>query len=162
MQFQEWKLKKFLWKLLSSLRCNSTEIGMTSLMLFNTLRPRQNGCHFADDTFKCIFFTESIRIWIKISLKFVLRVPINNILALVSLMAGRRPGDKLLFEPMMVRLWTHICVTRPQWVNVMWSCMMIHFVAFAGFHQAIFITTKQWSMYTALGQQPLNKSYHQS
>ena len=28
-----------------------------------------------------------------------------------------RPGDKPLSEPMMVSLLTHICVTRPQWVN---------------------------------------------
>ena len=27
------------------------------------------------------------------------------------------PGDKPLSEPIMVRLPTHICVTRPQWVN---------------------------------------------
>ena len=32
-------------------------------------------------------------------------------------MAWRRPGDKPLSEPMMVRLPTHICVARPQWVN---------------------------------------------
>ena len=32
-------------------------------------------------------------------------------------MAWRRPGDKPLSEPMMVRLPTHICVTWPQWVN---------------------------------------------
>ena len=32
-------------------------------------------------------------------------------------MAWRRPGDKPLSEPMVVRLLTHICVTRPQWVK---------------------------------------------
>ena len=32
-------------------------------------------------------------------------------------MAWRRPGDKPLYEPMMVSLPTHICVTRPQWVK---------------------------------------------
>ena len=32
-------------------------------------------------------------------------------------MAWRRSGDKPLSEPMMVRLLTHICITRPQWVN---------------------------------------------
>ena len=32
-------------------------------------------------------------------------------------MAGRRPGDKPLSQPMMVRLLTHICITRPQWVK---------------------------------------------
>ena len=40
--------------------------------------------------------------------------PINNIPALVQTMAWRRPDDKPLSEPMMVRLPTHICVTRPQ------------------------------------------------
>ena len=32
-------------------------------------------------------------------------------------MAWHQPGDKPLPEPMMVSLLTHICVTRPQWVN---------------------------------------------
>ena len=34
-------------------------------------------------------------------------------------MAWRRPGDKPLSEPMMVRSPTHICVARPQWVNTL-------------------------------------------
>ena len=49
--------------------------------------------------------------------KFVPKVRIDNIPALVQIMAWRRPGDKPLSEPMMVQLLTHICVTRPQWVN---------------------------------------------
>ena len=64
----------------------------------NTLRPRQNGPHFADDTFKRIFFNENIGISIKILLKFVPKGPINNIPALVQVMAWRRPGDKPLTE----------------------------------------------------------------
>ena len=83
----------------------------------NTLRQRQNGRHFADDTFKPIFLNENIQILIKISLKFVPKVSINNNPALVQIMAWRRPGDKPLSEPMMVCLLTHICVTRPQWVK---------------------------------------------
>ena len=83
----------------------------------NTLRPRQNGGRFPDDIFKCIFLNENVWISIKISLKFVPRGPINNIPALVQIMAWRRQGDKPLSESMMVRLLTHICVTRPQWVN---------------------------------------------
>ena len=55
-----------------------------------------------------------MKISIKISLKFVPNGPINNIPALVQIMAWRRPGDKPLSEPMMVSLLTHICVTRPQ------------------------------------------------
>ena len=84
---------------------------------FNTLRPRQDGRHFADDVLKCIFLNQNVWILLKIRLKFVPRGPINNIPALVQIMAWRRPGDKPLSEPMMVNLPTHICVTRPQWVN---------------------------------------------
>ena len=55
--------------------------------------------------------------FIKISLKFVPRGSINNIPELVRIMAWRRPGDKPLSKPMMVSVLTHICVTRPQWIN---------------------------------------------
>ena len=41
----------------------------------------------------------------------------NNIPALTQIMAWRRPGDKPLSEPMMLRILTHICVTRPHWVK---------------------------------------------
>ena len=80
----------------------------------NTLRPRQNGRHFADDTFKRIFGNKNVRIFIEISLKFVPKGPINNIPTLVQIMAWRRPGDKRLSEPMMISSPTHICVARPQ------------------------------------------------
>ena len=88
----------------------------------NTLRPRQNGRHFADDTFNRIFVNENVRIMIKFSLKFFPKGPINNIPALVQIMAWRWPGDKPLSEPVMVSLLTHICVTRPQWVNNVLFC----------------------------------------
>ena len=87
------------------------------MVCFNTLRPRRNE-HFADDIFKRIFFNENVRISIKVSLKFVPKVPINNIPALVQIMAWRHSGDKPLSEPMMVNLPTHICVTWPQWVKI--------------------------------------------
>ena len=87
------------------------------LLCVNTLRPRQNGRYFADDIFKCIFLNENEWISVKISLKFVPKVRIDNIPALVQIMAWRRPGDKPLSEPMMVNLSTHICVTRAQWVK---------------------------------------------
>ena len=61
----------------------------------NTLRLRQNGRHLPD-IFKCIFLNENIWISIKISLKFVSKDSINDIMALVQIMA-----------------W----VIRPQWVN---------------------------------------------
>ena len=86
--------------------------------LINTLRPRQNGRHLADDTFNRVFVNEYVRISIKFSLKFVPKGPINNIPALVQIMAWRRPGDRPLSEPVMVNPMTHICVTRPQWVKL--------------------------------------------
>ena len=92
----------------------------------NTLRPRRNEQHFADDIFKRIFFNENIWISIKISLKLVPKGPINNIPALVQIMAWCRSGDKPLSEPMMVSLPTHICVTRPQWVKIEWPTWSGH------------------------------------
>ena len=56
------------------------ELGVT---LVNSLRPGQDGSHFPDDTFKCIFLNEYVYISIKISLKFDPNGPINNIPALV-------------------------------------------------------------------------------
>ena len=88
-----------------------------STLWVNTLRPRQNGRHFPDDILKWIFLNENVWMSTEISLKFVPKGQINNVPPLVQIMAWRRPGDKPLSEPMMVRLPTHICVTRPQWVN---------------------------------------------
>ena len=82
-----------------------------------SMRPRQNGRLFANGTFKRIFLNQNIRISTKNSLKFVPTGLINNIPALVLIMAWRRPGDKPLSEPMLVKSLTHICVTRPQWVK---------------------------------------------
>ena len=84
---------------------------------FNTLRQRKNVRHFADGIFKRIFLDENAWISLNISLKFVPKVRINTIPALVQIMAWRRPGNKPLSEPMMFSLLMHICVTRPQWVK---------------------------------------------
>ena len=80
----------------------SIEDPLSSTSTVNTLRPRQNCRHSADDTFKCIIVNESARISINIALKFVPKSQINNIPALVKIMAWRRPGDKPLSEPVMV------------------------------------------------------------
>ena len=56
------------------------------------LRLRQNGCHFADKIFKCIFLNENVWILLKILLKFVPEVWINNIPALVQVMALHWPA----------------------------------------------------------------------
>ena len=78
------------------------------------------------DIFKHIFFNESDEISINIPLKFVPMGPINNISALVQIMAWCHPGDKPSSEPMMVSLPMHICVNRPQWVSVTQEDTEIH------------------------------------
>ena len=105
------------WSLLSGPPQNVMSCWSAGPQWVNTLRPRQNGHHFADDTFKYIFLNANVMISAKISLKYVPKGPINNIPALVQIMAWRRSGNKALSETMMVRLPTHICITRPQWVN---------------------------------------------
>ena len=88
-------------------------------LLFSTfrLKPRQNGRHFPDDIFKCICIDENEWISMKISLKFFLMGQITNIPVLVQILARRRLGGRPLSEPMVVRLPTHVCVTRPQWIK---------------------------------------------
>ena len=115
--FKIWLLiSESLWHWPESIVTMSAQ-GTAQYNEFNTLRLRQNGRLLADDTFKRIFLNENDRIFIKISLKFVTRGPIDNIPTLVQIMAWRWPGDNPLSEPMMVRSPTHICVTRPQWVK---------------------------------------------
>ena len=77
--------------------------------LVDSFRPRQNNRQYPNDIFKCIFLTENVTMPITISLKFVPKDPINNILALAQTMAWCRRGDKPLSEPMMFRLPTDIC-----------------------------------------------------
>ena len=87
----------------TNLSCNHSNNDFISL---NTLRPTQNGRHFPDDIFKWIFLNENVWISIKLKLKFVPNVPINNIPVL-----------------MMDSLLTHICATRSQWVKVKSFCL---------------------------------------
>ena len=85
----------------------------------NTMRPRQNGCHFAD-IFSCIFFNE-IYISINVLLKFDHKTHNNNIAELVHTMAWQA-----ITWTNGVYWLTHIWVTRPQWVNgiccTRWTC----------------------------------------
>ena len=67
--------------------------------------------------FQMHFF--SIKIFeFKISPKFVLKEPVNNIPTSVQIVAWRPPKDKPWSEPIIVSLLRHICVTRPQWVDI--------------------------------------------
>ena len=67
----------------------------------NTSRPIQDGHYFSDDILKWIFSNENLWISIEISLKLVPRAQLN-IPALVQIMVWHRPGDRPLFEAMIV------------------------------------------------------------
>ena len=69
----------------------------------NSSPPGQDGCHFPDDIFKCIFVNENFCMWVKISLQIVPKGPIDNSPALVKSMAWRRIGNKPFSEPMLAR-----------------------------------------------------------
>ena len=81
------------------------------------MRLRQNGRHFADNFFKCIFLNENILILINTSLKFVPTGRVDNIRALVQIMAWHLVSTKPSSEPKMIILLRHICITLPQWVG---------------------------------------------
>ena len=69
--------------------------------LYATSRLRQNNRRFPVEIFKRLILNENLLIQIEISLKFVFEGVINNIPALVYIMAWRLTGDKPLSEPMM-------------------------------------------------------------
>ena len=92
-------------------------IGWVKKTIFNTLGPRQTDGHVSDDSFKCILLNENVWISISISLKLVPEGQINNIPALIQIMAWRRPGGKPLSESIMFSLLTNTCVTQTPWVK---------------------------------------------
>ena len=69
----------------------------------NSSPPGQNGRHFGRRQFQMHFLNENDQILIQISLKFVPRNPIDNIPALVQVMAWRQTGAKPLPELMLTR-----------------------------------------------------------
>ena len=74
-----------------------------TLWTLNSSPAGQNGRYFPDVIFKCIFLNENVWISGKIWLKFVPKSPIDNIPALVHIMAWRLSGDKPLCEPMLTQ-----------------------------------------------------------
>ena len=88
-------------------------IGVARPQWVNTLRPRQNGRRFADNTFKRILVNENVIISTKISLKFVPKGLINNIPSLVQ---TRRQAIIWTDDGYFTDAYD-ICITRPQWVK---------------------------------------------
>ena len=72
-----------------------------SQLCVNTLRPRQNGQERATENFYMIFFNAGCFICNQISPKFVSASPMDNNLALVSIMACRKAGAKPLSDAIL-------------------------------------------------------------
>ena len=87
------------------------EIGMFILRnTFNTLRPRRNYYHFAEDIFnyillQCMNFAYDFRI-----VEFLPKVRINNVPALLQIMAWRRASDEPLSEPTLASVFAFLCL----------------------------------------------------
>ena len=77
----------------------------TAVLVINTLRPRWSRCHFADDSFRYIFLNENIWIFTKISLKFIAKSPINDIPALVQVMAWCWPAPSHYLKQWWLDYW---------------------------------------------------------
>ena len=84
-----------------SVDTEASAAALSTLISLTHLDPKQNGRHFADDIFKCIFLYEDCFIAIQISLKFVPRDLINKKPTLFQIMAWHRTGGKPLIEAMM-------------------------------------------------------------
>ena len=123
-------------------------------MHINTLRPRQDGRFFADDVLKCIFLNENVLILLKIPQKFVPKGPINNIPALVQIMAWHRPGDKPLSELMLVFVPTHIYMRHL--ASMSWKGNTLVYIAVM-IHANMKITNCKRLVYQSLSQGIDNK-----
>ena len=107
----------FTW--IRSHRCSKrSAISVSEIHSFlNTLRSRQDGRHFPDDIFKCIFVNGNWCILITISLKYVRKGPIYNNSALVQIMALVPNRRQAIIWTNDDLLWWRICTSRPQWVK---------------------------------------------
>ena len=94
----------------------------------NTLRPRQYSRHFPDDIFNFIFLNENVWILLQISLKFVPKVRINNIPALVQIMAWRRSSDRPLSHLMLVNLLTRHSVSMSLKCGEIFRKILLYFL----------------------------------
>ena len=95
--------------------CHVGNVSFVNIIIIDSSLPGQNGRHFADDIFRCIFVNEKLCILIKISLKFVPKDLIDNYSTLVQVMAWCRRGNKPLPEPMLPSSLTHLWGTRGRW-----------------------------------------------
>ena len=130
------KVREILSGIISfSFVCETAAI-MSRPQCVDSFSPGQNGRHLPEDIIKCVYMNEKLYISIHISLKFVHKGPIDNIPALVQIMAWRRPGDKPLSEPMLTQITYAYMWHLGRWVklrsheisfvhNICFSCSIV-------------------------------------
>ena len=115
--------KEMLQSLLAWLACRSSVAQLTrswvhlrknNRTFLNTLRPRQNSRHFADNISNCNLLKENIWIYIIVLMKFVPWGSIDNMPDFGRIMACRRQTSDCLIT-------AHNCGTRPRWFNTLLS-----------------------------------------
>ena len=109
------------WELWLVWWCHRELYRFVNIDSVNTWRMRQNGSHFADDIFKCIFLNENV--WV--SLKFVPKVQINHIPTLVQMMAWHWPDDVIVHWCIYASLGfnelnSHCLMTWSHYLNQCW------------------------------------------
>ena len=82
--------------------------------IIHTLRPRQHGYQFADDIFKINFLAWKLY---SNSQELVSKYPINNKPAMVQTLVWRQLMTSHDLNQWWPNLWTHLCITWPQWVD---------------------------------------------
>ena len=126
----------------------------------NTLRPRQNERHFADDIFNCILLNENV--WwnlIKISLKFVPKGPINNIPSLVQIMACRLVGTKPFTDADYWRIYESLGLRELKEINNMYLYVFYKRVfCDENFIEPIYLHLDVWFISPEISEKLINKS----
>ena len=115
--------------------CDWSDTEITTYISAQHIEAETKWPPFSGRHFQIHFRKENVWMSIQMSLKFLPKVPINNIPALFQIMAWSLPGVKPLFGTMTVRLATHVCVSRPQCVK-----MKIKSILLCGFSQALSTT----------------------
>ena len=86
----------------------------SNLWPFNTLRSRQNGIHFPDDIFKCIFMNNKFCILIPLLMRFAPKGQVINKSALVPVIAWHQPTKNSLITAVIFSEFAHlflVCIT---------------------------------------------------
>ena len=95
---------------------------LTKEGIWNTLSPKQNGHHFADDISNAFLEMKHVCVSIKISVEFVPERPIDNRSAFVQVMAWHWTGDVPSPEPMMVNAsdltWRHNKLKQNRYITL--------------------------------------------